>query len=177
LASGSSRDWVLLGKVLRPHGLEGRLRVRSYAESEASFEEAGGIFLKLPSGEIRAYSVLSSRPHKNGVLMKLYGVNGIEEAERLRGAEILAPVEAIPREEGEYLWHELMGLRVFLETGEQVGTITHILRAGTNELYVVGHGSKEVFVPATVEVVKGIDLEKGVMIISAMEGLLDLNEV
>lgn len=177
MASGSSTNWILLGKVLRPHALEGRLYVQSYAESEASFEEAGEIFLKSSSGEIRAYRVLSSRPHKNGVLMKLNGVNSLEEAETLRGAEILVPVEAIPRKEGEYLWHELMGLRVLLETGEQIGTITHILRAGSNELYVVGHGKKEVFVPATVEVVKEIDLEKGMMIISAMEGLLDLNEV
>jgi 16S rRNA processing protein RimM len=177
LTSGLSGNWIALGKVLRPHGLEGLLRVRSYAESEASFTEVGEVLLRPVSGRIHANSVLSARPHKNIVLMKFEGVNSLEEAEGLRDAEVLVAAEGIPREEGEYLWHELIGLRVFLDTGEHIGNISRIIRAGANEIYVVRRGRKEIFVPATYEMVKEIDLEKGRMTISAMEGLLDLNEV
>jgi len=109
--------------------------------------------------------------------MKLEGVNSVGEAERLREAEILVKSDLIHRKEGEYFWHELIGLRVFLDTGEHIGNITRIMPAGGNEIYVVGHGKKEIFIPAADEVVKEIDLEKGMMTISAMEGLLDLNEV
>lgn len=177
MTSGLSGNWILLGKVLRPHGLEGRLRVRSYAQSEASFEEAGEVLLSLVSGKIHAYRVLSARPHKNIVLMKLEGVNSLEQAEELRNAEVLVTAEAIPREEGEYLWHELIGLEVFLDTGEHIGHISRIISAGSNDIYVVRSRRKEIFVPARYEVVKEIDLEKGRMIISDIEGLLDLNEV
>lgn len=174
---GLSGNLLLLGKVLRPHGLEGLLRVRSYARSEASFLEAGEVLLKSVSGNIRAYGVLSARSHKNIVLLKLEGVNSLEEAEGLREAEILVTADAIQRAEGEYFWHELIGLGVFLDTGEYVGDITRIMPAGGNEIYVAGRGRKEILIPATYEVVKEIDLEKGTMTISAMEGLLDLNEV
>jgi 16S rRNA processing protein RimM len=177
LASGLSGNLLLVGKVLRPHGLEGLLRVRSYASSEESFVEASKVFLKPVLGEIHAYRVLSATPHKNIVLMKLQGVNSLEEADKLREAEVWVAAEAIPRERGEYFWHELIGLTVLQETGEYIGDLAHIIPAGGSEIYVVTCGKKEIFIPATYDVVKEIDLEKGTMTISPMEGLLDLNEI
>ena len=177
LSSGSSDKLLVLGKVIKPHGLEGLLRVWSYAPSEASFIDPEEIYLRAVSGKLHGYRVLSVRPHKNILLMNLEGVNSVDQAEEFRGAEVLAKYEAITREEGEYFWHELIGLKVFLDTGDYLGTISGIIPAGSNEIYVVGTGEKEIFVPATYEVVQEIDLEKGKMTISAMEGLLDLNEV
>jgi 16S rRNA processing protein RimM len=177
LISGSSDKLLVLGKVIKPHGLEGLLRVWSYASSEVSFIDAEEIYLRSVSGKLHGYRVLSVRPHKNFLLMNLEGLNSIGQAEEFRGAEILVRYEAITCEEGEYLWHELIGLKVFLDTGDYLGTISRIIPAGSNEIYVVGNGEKEIFVPATYEVIKEIDLKKGKMTISAMEGLLDLNEV
>ena len=175
--SGLSGKLLLLGKVVKPHGLEGLLRVWSYARSEASFLDAGEIILRSVSGNIHECRVLSVRPHKNVLLMRLEGINSLEQAEGFRGAEIFVNSEAITREEGEYFWHELLGLKVLLDTGEYLGDISRIIPAGSNEIYVVGNGEKEVFVPATYEVVREIDLEQGTMTISAMEGLLNLNEI
>jgi len=177
LNSGLSGKLLLLGKVIRPHGLGGILRVWSYARSEASFLDAGEIILKTVSGEAHDHRILSVKPHKNILLMQLEGVESLEHAEEFRGAEVLIRSEAITREEGEYFWHELIGLKVFLDTGEYLGVISRIIAAGGNDIYVVGVGEKEIFVPATYEVVREIDLENETMTISAMEGLLDLNEV
>ena len=177
MSSGSSDKLLVLGKVIRPHGLEGLLRVWSYAPSEASFIDAEEIHLRHVSGKLHGYRVLSVSPHKNVLLMNLEGVNSVDQAEEFRGAEVLVRSEAVTREEGEYFWHELIGLKVFLDTGDYIGAISRIIPAGSNEIYVVGTGKKEIFLPATNEVVKEIDLEKGKMTVSAMEGLLDLNEV
>ena len=175
--SGSSDNLLVLGKVIKPHGLEGLLRVWSYSGSEASFIDAEEIYLRHVSGKLSRYHVLSVNPHNNILLMNLEGLNSIGQAEEFRGAEILVRYEAITREEGEYLWHELIGLKVFLDTGDYLGAISGIIPAGSNEIYVVGNGEKAIFLPATYEVIKEIDLKKGKMTISAMEGLLDLNEV
>jgi 16S rRNA processing protein RimM len=177
LNSGSSDKLLVLGKVIKPHGLEGLLRVWSYASSEVSFIDAEEIYLRSVSGKLHGYRVLSVRPHKNFLLMNLEGVDSMDRAEEFRGAEVLVEYGAITREEGEYFWHELIGLKVFLDTGDYLGAISRIIPAGSNEIYVVGTGEKEIFLPATHEVVQEIDLEKGKMIVSAMEGLLDLNEV
>ncbi len=168
----------LMGKVLRPHGREGVLRIWSYAQSENSFLDVETIFLKSASGETREYKVLSVTPHKNIFLMKLTNLNSIEEAEKYRGAEILIKRDSLSdKKEDEYFWHELIGLSVHLNTGKYLGTIEHILPTGSNDIYVVREGEKEVLIPAIYDVVEEIDLTNKRLIVSEMEGLLDLNEI
>lgn len=177
MTSGISGNLLLLGKVLRPHGLRGIVCVQSYAQSAASFTDAEEILLRPVSGETLRYKVFSASPHKHTVLMKLEGVNSVEDAERLKDAEILADICSIPREDGEYFWQELIGLGVFLDTGTYIGDVTRIIATGGNDIYVVEDAGEEIFIPAIYETVQEIDLEKGRMVIRATEGLLDLNEV
>ena len=173
----SSADLFLVGKVTRPHGLKGMLRVKSFAESESTFREAETVLFKTVSGEIFEHRVTSVTPHKNILLMVLEELNNLEEAEVYRGAEILIPKGVLKREAGAFFWHELLGLEVQLETGESLGAVSQILTTGSNDIYVVKKGKNEVYIPAIHEVVKEIDLEKERIIISPMEGLLDLNAV
>ncbi|MBK5099388.1 MAG: 16S rRNA processing protein RimM [Desulfobacteraceae bacterium] len=168
---------LLVGKVIRPHGREGLLRISSFARSEDSFLQAGRVFLKSASGEIREYAVISVRPHKNSFLMKLEGFPSRREAEEYRGAEIHISKDALRREEGEYFWHELLGLKVYLETGKYLGIISQIIPTRSNDIYVVKKGDKEVLLPATHQVVKEIDLDNEKMVVADMEGLFDLNEI
>lgn len=168
---------LFFGKVLRPHGLEGLLRVQSFSQSAASLFNAEKIFFKLTTGENRFLSIISARPHKNIFLVKLVGLTHINQAEAFRGAEIYISRDALVREEGEYFWFELIGLKVF--TGDDVflGVVSQIIPSGNTEIYVVTNGDREILLPATREVITRIDLENGKMFVSAMEGLLDLNEV
>ena len=112
--------------------------------------------------------------------MKLKGLNSFDEAERYRGAEILIRKDILSRQDGdEYFWYELIGVRVYLDTGRYIGTIRHILPTGGHDIYVIGGegGGEEFLIPAIHEVVKAIDLKERRMIIRLLEGLLDLNEV
>jgi 16S rRNA processing protein RimM len=177
LTQVSAGNLLLVGKVIGPHGLGGLLRIWSYSGSEASFLNAGTVFLGFVSGEINEFSVTSVRPHKNAFLMKLEGLNSSDEVEKYRGIDILINKEAITREEDEYFWHELLGLKVYLDTGQYLGVVSQIISTGANDIYVVKGADKEICIPAIYEVVKEIDVENEKMIISAMEGLLDLNEV
>jgi len=177
LNAGLPDNILFFGKVLRPHGLEGLLRVQSFSQSAASLLNAGKVFFKLASGENRHLSVISARPHKNVFLVELAGLTDINQAESFRGAEIYISKDALVREEGEYFWFELLGLDVFSNDDVFLGVVSEIIPAGNNEIYVVKNGDREVFLPAAQEVVSHIDLENGKMIVSILEGLLDLNEV
>lgn len=175
---GSPENLLLVGEVVRPHGLDGRLKIRSFAQSEASFLQSGTIFLKPGSGETHAFTVSAVRPHKKAFLLTLKELNSLEEAETYRGADLFIRRDSLVHEEkDEYFWFELMGLKVYLTTGKYIGTVHHILPTGGNDIYVVREGKTEVFIPATHEVVKEINLDEKKMIIADMEGLLDLNEV
>jgi 16S rRNA processing protein RimM len=178
LKKGSPEKLLLAGEIVRPHGLDGRLKIRSYAQSEKSFLQSGVVFLKPRSGGTRAFTVSSVKPHKNNVLLTLKGLDSLEEAEEYRGAAVFIRRDSLVQEEtDEYFWFDLIGLEVYLDTGKYIGTIHHILPTGSNDVYVVREGETEVLVPAIHEVVKEIDLDARKMIITEMEGLLDLNEV
>ena len=168
---------LLIGKVIRPHGWRGLLRIFSYARSEASFLGTETVFFRSDSGQIHEHSVTSVKPYKNIFLMKLEGVNSGDEAEEYRGAEILIRKDALRRGKDEFFWYELLGLKTYLDGGGYLGAISQIISTGSNDIYVLKNGDKEFFIPATTEVVKEIDLKNKKMIISDMEGLLDLNEI
>ncbi|MDY7034739.1 MAG: ribosome maturation factor RimM [Thermodesulfobacteriota bacterium] len=164
--------------MIRPHGLEGLLRIKSYAQSEKSFLNAEVVFLKPVSEEPREYKVLSLKPHAGIFLLQLKGLNSIEDAEKYRGAQILINKDSlIKKDDDECFWYELIGLRVYLNTGRYLGTIRHILSTGSNDIYIVREENTEVLIPAIHNVIEKIDLEENKMIIWEMEGLLDLNEV
>jgi 16S rRNA processing protein RimM len=164
--------------VIRPHGLDGVLRIFSYAESEKIFLKEGRVFLRCGEEEALEHKVRSIKPHKNIFLLDLEALGCREDAEKYRGASIFVRKDALGREEDdEYFWYELLGLGVYLNTGEYVGEIMRIFPAGGHDIYVVARGKREMMVPAVHEFVESIDLENRRMIIRETEGLLDLNEV
>jgi 16S rRNA processing protein RimM len=100
------------------------------------------------------------RPHKKHLLIKLKGLNSIHDAETYRRAEILVHRSAFHREdENEYFWYELIGLSVYLNTGQFLGTIKSILPTGSHDIYVVEEARKEILIPAIHEVVETVDLK------------------
>jgi 16S rRNA processing protein RimM len=173
----SSSGLLLVGKVTRPHGLKGLLHINAYAGSEISFLDVGTVFLKTVSGEIRKFSLSSVKPHKTTFLMQVEGLTSGDEAEEYRGTDIFVKKEDLVREDDVYFWYELLGLKVYLDTGECLGAISRILPTRGNDIYVVKKGKKEVYIPAVYDVIREINLENGKMTISPLEGMLDLNEV
>jgi 16S rRNA processing protein RimM len=176
LGKGFPESLLLIGKVIRPHGLDGLLKITSYAESAETLRNLEVVHLKGVSGEFVEYRVISVKPHKRSFLLKLEGLRAVDKAEEYRGAEIYLSKDCLRRAEGDYFWHELIGLKVYALNGKFIGEIKHILSTGSNDIFIVGEGKEEVLIPATHEVVKQIDIKNRRMIISEMEGLLDLNE-
>ena len=173
----SSGDFLVIGKVIRPHGLEGLLRVWLYAKSESSLLDMKTVLLRSASGNVCELPLIGVKSHKNVFLMELGLINSKNEAEKYRGAEVIVKNEDLTCEEDEFFWQELLGIKVYLDTGEYLGTVFQIIYAGSNDIYMIKDGSREIYIPATYDVVKEVDLKNKKMIISPMEGLLDINEV
>ena len=169
------RDLILIGHVIRPHGLTGLLRIVSYAQSKETFLEAGSVFLIKGKNDLYEKKVLSIRPHRSFYLLKLSGLNSIDQAEIFRGAGILIRKDSlVKRDEDEFFWHELLGLEVYLVTGQYLGVLKEIFPTGSNDVYVVENQGKEFLIPAIHQVVKEINIAQKRMVISPMMGLLDL---
>jgi 16S rRNA processing protein RimM len=158
--------------VTRPHGIRGKVKIRYYGEDLNEFSRYREIVLRDERGVEEPFEVVETTPQPPLLILKLRGVDRMEDAEALVGDEVLIRKDLLPDlEEGEYYWHDLLGMEVENETGKSIGRVTDILRTGANDVYVVQGKREEFFLPATEEVIKYIDLKRRVITAHWMEGL------
>ncbi len=166
------RNLFPIGRVVKPHGVRGKLKVEYFGGDLDPLSFYHEIFVQGEKGKIEAYEVLEVIPQPPRLILRLKGIEKIEEAESLIGKEILVERESLLKlEEGEYYWADLLGIEVETEGGQSIGKIKEIFPTGANDVYVVEGKRGEILLPATEEVIRSIDLEKGVMKVARMEGL------
>jgi 16S rRNA processing protein RimM len=171
--------FVVIGRVSRPHGIKGEISIEYFnPEDPQLFSRYQMIFLQGDEGSPRAYRPITVRPHKRSIVALLEGIQTREEAEQLRGKAVLVDsAELPPPEQDEYYWHEILGMRVVTEGGGQVGKVREIFPTGSNDVYVVREGAKEVLIPAIKEVIVAIDRETRTIVIRPLEGLLQEDDL
>jgi 16S rRNA processing protein RimM len=172
-------NFIVIGRISKPHGVKGEIRIEYFnPEDPQFFSHYQLIFLQGDEKSLHPYRLLTVRPHKKFILAQLEGIRNRAEAEQLRGKVVLIdPAELPPLEEDEYYWHDILGMRVVSEKGEDVGTVREIVPTGSNDVYVIQKGTKEFLIPATKEVIINIDTKARTMIIRPLEGLLQKNDL
>lgn len=156
---------LVVGQVVAPHGVAGEVRVRPETDFPERLGRLGEVCLSLPTGEQRFLRILSARPGPRGILVKFAGCERREQAEALRGALIaIRPSMAAPLPEGAYWVHQVVGLRVVTEQGEDLGEVTEVIRTPANDVYV----TPRAMIPAVRQVVREINLEEGRMVVSLL---------
>ena len=160
---------VIVGRVIRNHGLDGSLRIQSYSDNPDRFQAGNPLTV---AGESRA--VISCHPLPDGyALLRLEGVSDTHAARRLTGQWLFAPVDPAPElPPGEYYHYQLVGLTVSTDQGEILGTIREVLITGSNDVYVVESDTgDEILLPAVTQVVKQVDLAAGELLVHLLDGL------
>ncbi|MDQ3856117.1 MAG: ribosome maturation factor RimM [Chloroflexota bacterium] len=159
---------VIIGRVLKPHGLRGELRVEPLTDHPQRYRR-----LREVSIREQEYRVLASRVHQGQVLLKLETVETVKAAEDLRGEYLRVPLESVAElPEGSYYHFQLIGLQVETTAGEPLGRVTDVLPREANDVYVVSGERGEVLVPGISDVVKSIDVDGGRMLVESVPGLL-----
>ncbi len=165
--------FLAAGKVRRPHGVRGEMVLELYTDFPERLHPRTKIFL----GENYVPMVLSStRPHNEGLLLSIEGINTPEDAGKYRNQVVYVSAKTLPAlDEGEYYFHELIGLNVVDEDGNPLGELTEIVETGANDVYVVTAASgTEVLLPAIPDVILSVDLAARTMRVHLLPGLLDL---
>ncbi|MBM4276918.1 MAG: 16S rRNA processing protein RimM [Deltaproteobacteria bacterium] len=161
-----------IGRVVKPHGVRGKIKVDYFGEDIDRFLLYQKIFIKDNLGKPESFEVLEVTPQPPRLILRLKGIERIEETEGLIGKEILVRREDLPEpEEGEYYWFEILGMVVETEKGRRIGTVKKIFPTGSHDVYVVEGKRGEIFLPATEGVIQNIDRQRRVMRVVRMEGL------
>ncbi len=160
-ANGPGRPFLVVARIVSPQGNRGEVKAEMVTDFPERFASTAAVYV---GDEHRRYEVESHRVLDRVVVLKLRGVESIEQAERLRGALVEVPEEdSVELPSGHYFWHQIIGLRVVTGEGEELGTVDDILETGNNDVYVVHLRGEELLIPAIKDVVRSIDLETGVM--------------
>jgi len=167
-----NKDLVPIGKVTKPHGIRGKIRVEYYGEDFSRFPLYRDVYIEDRFGRPKAYEILEAISQPPRIILQLKGIERIEEARPLAGKEIFVKKEALPDlPEGEYYWIEILGMEVETEEGRRIGKVKEIFSTGANDVYVVEGERGEILLPATEEVIRSVDCEKRVIKVEWIEGL------
>jgi len=173
-------DQLVIGEILRPHGIRGELRMRVLTATRDYLPELGYVYLsdaeKYDAEEAsrkQRHEVKTLRFNKRFALLALDGIETRNEAELLRGKLVSIDAAQAPAPQaGDYHPPQVLGMRVFTADNE-LGVVREVLETGANDVYVLAsEGYGELLLPAHEETIVAIDFERQRITMELPDGLL-----
>ncbi len=179
LESADAARWdqmAVVGQVARVHGLRGQVVVNPETDFPHERFRTGGLLFVNRFGAVRPMTVATVRFQQGRPVVGFEGIDDIDAAAGLAGAELRVPVDALASlPEGAYYRHHLVGCHVVTVAGRAVGVVRAVEgEPGGHRLVVEGEGG-DMLVPLAAAICTAIDIGAGRIVIDPPEGLLDLN--
>ncbi len=167
---------LVVGRVLRPHGLGGEVVAEVLSDAPERFSPGA----KLAAGDpdepaaLRDLEVLAARRHQGRMLLRLAGIEGRDAVEPLRGLLLSIPLEKARDLAADEFWsHQLIGLRVIDQEGRERGVVDDVRPGAAHDLLAVRRPDGEVALVPAVAALVTVDLEAGRLVVQALPGLLE----
>ncbi len=146
---------LLIGEVLKPQGIRGELKIKTFTDFPENVKEFGTVYI-----DDTPYKILSFRVGADGAAyVGLRGIPDRNAAELFRGKKIEGDREdAPPLEEGRYYIVDILGLTCVSEEGEELGVVTSVSNL-SSDVYTIEKAGKSILFPAVKGVIAQVDLE------------------
>ena len=156
-------DFVVLGRLADPYGLQGWLRLYPFGDDPHKWAEMPVWWVGREGAEWRECRLKGYKAHGDGQVVLLDGVADRTAAEAMKGFLVGVPRSALPKpDEDEYYWADLIGLEVINAGGEPLGKVAGLIETGANDvLRVVGEDGAERLLPFVAAVVLAVEKEAG----------------
>ena len=167
------KRYLEAGRIVGTHGGRGELRVDPWCDSVGFLQQLNWFYWD-EAGQSRA-EILSARPHKSLLLVKLRGIETVEQADALRGKILYLDRGEVNLPEGRYFIQDLIGLTVSdADSGAVYGVLTDVIATGANDVYeITSPQGKKHLMPAVEEMVPEISPEKGFIFVRPIRGIFD----
>lgn len=163
--------WVAVGSVRKPFGLKGEVSVEVFGETADRFRPGREVWLNL-RGTRRRLVAAGLRVLPDKTLVSFEGVTR-NDVETWRGAVFEVSADSLPEIDGGYYYYELLGLEVLDARGGRVGIVSDVREVPSGTLLTVRGEGREHLIPYA-EALVDVDLEKRVLKLADVEGLLEL---
>ncbi len=158
-------DLIETGRVVNTHGLRGEVKIEAWADSAQALCGFSRLFVDGVERQVER-----GRAQKGFAIVKLSGIDSIDEAEKVKNHVVYVPREDIPLKEGGFLVADLVGCRAVDENGAALGTVTDVLSLPGGEVLEI-HGEREILVPLVEEFLLDADIEAGTVTVRLLEGM------
>lgn len=166
------KPFLEAGRIVGTHGVRGELRLEPWCDTAAFLSGFKTLYWQEGRTPVQ---VEAARPHKSLLLLKLEGVDTVEQAEALRGRIVYIARADASLPEGQYFQQDLLGCEVVdADTQRVYGTLTDIFPTGANDVYqVTGADGKNYLLPAIRQVVTAVEVAEGRIEIRPIRGIFD----
>lgn len=161
---------IYVMQIVNTHGVRGEVKALHYTDGESFFKKVKIVYKE----DGTPIKILSWRFQKGSVLMTLEGVDTMELAEKMRFTKLYAKEEDLPKlPKGEYYFFELIGLKVILPDGEELGEVTDVIENNASNLLEIKKADGEkVLIPNIPVFVGEVNTDAGTILITPIEGLI-----
>ncbi len=165
------KQYLEVGKIVGTHGIRGEVRVDPWCDSPAFLSNFKHLYYNEGQEKIK----VACRPHKNIVLVKINGVDTIEQAELLRGRVLYISRNDVKLPKGQHFVQDIIGCKVLdADDNTEYGIITEVFKTGANDVYTIkSQEGKEYLIPVIDDVIVEKNVEDGVISIRPMRGLFE----
>lgn len=162
-------EYIDFGKIVNTHALKGEIKIYSYTDNETNILNLKSVYI-----DGVKYIVEKSRFQKGMFVMKLKGVDCIEQAERLVGLNIMREIKEDEKtSENEFFVKDLEGIDVYDDQGILLGTLEQVFNTGANDVYEIKKQEGTTFyIPAIKRNISSIDIKSRKMVVKNLEGLI-----
>ena len=166
-------EYFEIGQIVNTHGVRGNVKIKPFTDDIRRFDKLKTIYIS-QKNELIEFVIQEVKYSKNSVLLKLEGIDTVEEAENYRNCYVkINRKNAVKLEKDSYFIADLLNCEVFTENGDMLGKIDDVFSTGSNDVYVVKDElGKQILIPAIKSVVKHVDIENKKITINLIEGLI-----
>lgn len=158
------------GRIINTHGVKGEVKLEPWSDEPDFLADFETVYI-----EGKAYRLLNVREYKRFAFLQLEGVDTVEKAMALREKKVCIAREDADLPEGVWFIQDMIGLDVFDRRQNRViGRLEDVIEMPAGRLFSIGGG--KILIPDRPEFFKGIDAERGQMIVETIRGMGDSEE-
>ena len=162
-----------VGQIVNTFGVMGLVKVKAFTDDLERFDSLKKVYI-CKKDKLEEVEIEEVKYHKGMVLLKLKGIDNMNDAESLKGLYLKIDrkdAKKLPKD--TYFIADLIGLEVYSDEGKLLGRLDDIFKTGANDVYVVKDDlGKQLLLPSIPEVIKEIDLSGEKIIVHLIKGLI-----
>jgi 16S rRNA processing protein RimM len=165
---------IAVGRITKSVGIKGEVRVSMLTDSPERFAKLKAVWCGADETTAVRCSILSMRIEQSAVVLRLKEIDSRSLADEHRGKFLfIESKDVVTPAKGSYFIHDIIGMKVVTEAGEDVGSVRDVMELPANDVWVVAVGTKEFLIPAIKEVIRQVDLKSRTVVIRPLEGMLE----